>query len=641
MIEVKYQGRHGNMIFQYLLARYISFLTNQTIDAESNYYRYTANRFIKFKQNTASVDKKYEDTIEITDKNVLNIIDKCKQQLDKMNSNFKLNGYFQDSTIYNEHRDFLKSIIIFNNNLPEKKEITKKSVLIHVRLDDFHRNGYDSEIISFNYYDNIIRSNRYTDIYLLYDKSTVDRSKYKDRLIRDKKRDYYDYDRKFLEYFEKKYSAKLVYSRNVGEDFLFFQYFDNIILSGSSFSFWGVVNIERKVNIHMPVHEQINALKYTFPLVEWMGHNVKVYRNIRFINYNEDQIYIDQYYPSCEGFVTNTFDRNKNIKRLYLAHHGPVAGFFSNCSMGLYNVVKYYNHTNEMPDIIDMSLLFSMYKKGAQSLGINNQSLCKILCFDECICKSCHPDLKNTAGNWTGRYTHNCYRTRNYDVNIGPHYFKEYMKPKPNSIKFKKSNFSHWIQFYPYTQELIDTTKDFFKLAFSPSDNILRIVKEIENKYSIDYEKTCVLFLRRGDKGRETAVPEYEDYVKKIKYDLEFGDLSKVQDLRFLIQSDETEFYPEMKKILPNCFELSDYIRTVPAHKKGQPDLGGSGNFEFSQKFLSIMNIMAKSKFIYTNTGNCSLWTYLHRTLYKEDFKTGFNQWIGQGNHWKNPSVWL
>lgn len=640
MIIVRYQGRHGNFIFQYLFARYISHLTEQTISSENNYYTYTANRFIKFTSNSAKNNTNYKKTVQINDKNAEEMISNIKNGSLK-DVNFEVNGYFQDASYYESSKDLIKSIMVLPNY--ENLELRNKDVvLIHLRLDDFHRNGYDSEIISFQYYEKIIQSYKYKQVVILYDDSTIHSSKYKDRLIRDKQRDYYDFDKKYIQHFKNKYDADLVYSKDVGRDFKFFQNFQNIILSGSSFSFWAVMNLCHRCKIHIPVHPQINATQKTYEMIRWMGHDLSVYDKVKFVNYNEDLVFIDQVYPSCEGYVTQSFERNKNIRRLYLSHHSRVAGFFSNCSMALYNVVKYYNYTGTLPDKIDMTLLFELYKKGSTGMSVESTSLCKILHFDKCICKTCYPDIQNMDGDWRGRYTHNCYKTRNYDLDVGPYYFKKFVKPNPHSQfmkSLKKSQFAHWSQFYPYTNELMETTIPFFKETFSPSDNISNIISEIEKKYDIDYENLCVIFMRRGDKGRETTVPEYEDYTTKIKDDLKSGSLPA--NIRFMIQSDETEFFGEMSKQFENCFEVSDYIRTVPAHKKGQPDLGGDRNFLFSQKFLAVMNVMAKAKYIYGNTGNCILWTYLYRSLYKSDYQTGFHQWIGKGHHWKQESKWI
>jgi hypothetical protein len=41
-------------------------------------------------------------------------------------------------------------------------------------------------------------------------------------------------------------------------------------------------------------------------------------------------------------------------------HHN---GFFSCCSVKLYTIIQYINKYSKIPDSVDSSLLFSMYKK--------------------------------------------------------------------------------------------------------------------------------------------------------------------------------------------------------------------------------------------------------------------------------------
>ena len=632
MILIKYEGRHGNFIFQYIFARYLSFLTNQIIKDENLFYKYTGNRLIKFTVNDANNNTDYKESIIVDDKNVLDIINNIDLLKDKNIQIGGRNGYYQNADIYLANQDFIKSILNYND---EELEIKENSVLIHIRLDDFHRNGNDSEIISFSYYDNILKlhgKNRFKNVYVLYDLSTIKTSFYKKRIINKIGIDYSDYENKYLNYFKEKYNAELI-SSNYENDFKFFKYFNNIILSASTFGFWGVCNINRKCNVYVPIHKQAQATSISYKILQWLGHNVETYNKIKFINFNEENINIGEIYPSAEGYVTKTKNNNNTITTtLYLSHHVPVAGFFSNCSMALYGLAKYYKHTKTMPDKVNMSLLFQMYKKGAIMIDNDTNSLCKILFLEDCICKSCNPNIKNLDGSWSGRYTHNCPKSREYDKNIAPYYFSPYKKP--NEYNYNISDFAHWSQFYPYTDTLIENIKPFFKSLFSPSENILSIIEIIKEKYNIDYDNTCVLFLRGGDKQRETTIPTYDDYIKKLNNDIEEHEHYK--NLRYLVQSDETEFIDEMKKIFTNSFSFKEEIRTVPKAKKGQPDLGGGDNLKYSQFFLAILIIMSKCKYVYCNTGNCSLWIRLYR-----ESKEGFNQWIGNGIQWKKNSMWL
>ena len=626
MIIIKYEGRTGNFVFQYIFARYLSFLTNQIIKDEDLYYTYTGSKIVKFTANTANDKTDYKEDILVNDTNVLDIVNNINLLINKNIYIGGRNGYYQNADIYLNNTDFIKSIIKYKENIRHYKneylEMKSNSVVIHIRLDDFHRNGFDSEIISFSYYDNILKSNgknKFEKVYVLYDSSTVESSSYKKRIIPKLNIDYSNYEIKYLNYFKEKYNAELI-SINIDHDFNFFKYFDNIILSASSFGFWGVCDINKKCNIHIPIHKQCNATCKTYKILKWLGHNIKTYDKIKFINFNEKIVDINNIYPSCEGYYTETIHKGST---LYLRHFSIDAGFYSHLSMGLYSIIRYYNITQKMPDKINLCLLLNLYKNECNNdISCETQSICKILFLDDCICKTCNPNIVDTS---SGRYSLHCSKNLNYDLDISEHYFKYYKKPENNLLA--KSNFRHWSQFHPYNDDLINPLKPFVLSVFSPSDNILNIIKNIESKYNIDYDNTCVLFLRGGDKQRETKIPMYEEYTNKVK-----SEHHNEKNLRYLIQSDETEFIEEMKKIFKNSFSFKEEIRTFPKKRKSQPDFGEWNNFVFSQYYLAITIIMSKCKYVYCNTGNCSLWIRLYR-----ENKIGFNQWI----HWENKNMWI
>jgi hypothetical protein len=506
-----------------------------------------------------------------------------------------------------------------------------ETVVIHLRLDDFHRNGIDSEIIDFNYYDDIIKQFNYKHIHIVYNKP--ENSPYKKRMLRDTGSSYSDDETAYLEYFQKKYNAVLVAS-NVAADFNYFQNFKNIILSASSFGFWGVANIQHKCTIHIPIHSRCNATCETSDILKWCGHNVYTYSKVEFLNFNEIQQTIEHIFPSCEGYVTQRSYPNKHIT-LYPVHFCNTSGFLSNCSLALYSYIRYYNLTNSVPDSINMSLLFELYKHDAFTYFNTNKashlmyndtsdgsSLCKLIHMDDCICKNCSPLLEDKR--WSGRYGNLCYKTYMYGLNVGPCYFNKYEVPLVSELK--KCNFKHWSQFHPYSDILIESAKPFALSLFSPSSYILNMVKEIEVKYNIDYDNTCVLFLRGGDKATETKIPTYEDYLTEVQKN------HQAENLRYLIQSDESEFIVQMTDTLKQSFYFKDEIRTISRSRKGQVDkCYEANNFEFTMQFLAITIIMSKCKYVYCNTGNCSLWIRLYRTL-----SSGFYQWI----YWNGKPIW-
>ena len=95
--------------------------------------------------------------------------------------------------------------------------------------------------------------------------------------------------------------------------------------------------------------------------------------------------------------------------------------------------------------------------------------------------------------------------------------------------------------------ELLNLNDDV--IVLSGSINGL-VGKLFNNGKNIDIENICVLFLRGNDKATECNIPEYNEYIIEGKKILE-----KNNNIRFLIQSDETEFIETMKNEFKNLKE--------------------------------------------------------------------------------------
>lgn len=75
-------------------------------------------------------------------------------------------------------------------------------------------------------------------------------------------------------------------------------------------------------------------------------------------------------------------------------------------------------------------------------------------------------------------------------------------------------------------------------------------------KYDIDYNNVCVLFYRGNDKIIETKLCKYDEYLKIATH------IHKINpNIRFLLQSDETEFIEYFSTKLPNSFYFKEEIR--------------------------------------------------------------------------------
>jgi hypothetical protein len=151
--------------------------------------------------------------------------------------------------------------------------------------------------------------------------------------------------------------------------------------------------------------------------------------------------------------------------------------------------------------------------------------------------------------------------------------------------------------------------KLFIAKYFTPSEEVLGLVKGLEMKYQLSYENLCVLFYRGNDKVTETPVSPYSDYIERAKKLL----LAK-PDIIFLVQSDETEFIDTMVGEFPGkTVVFRDEIRHIPKSLTTVDKVFKADNFFYSKYYLAITIIMSKCAYIICGSGNCSFWIALFR----------------------------
>ena len=163
----------------------------------------------------------------------------------------------------------------------------------------------------------------------------------------------------------------------------------------------------------------------------------------------------------------------------------------------------------------------------------------------------------------------------------------------------------------------------FIRRYFSPSQLVKGMIDELVYKYDIDYDNTCVLFYRGNDKVKENHLPSYDKYLTHAKI------IQRLYpDIRFLVQSDETEFLEYMEKAFPvNHVIFYDEIRHMPRNPLTTVDRLFSRDVtaELSKYYLAITYIMSKCRYVVCGTGNCSFWIALFRGGF--DGITQFNYW--------------
>ena len=98
--------------------------------------------------------------------------------------------------------------------------------------------------------------------------------------------------------------------------------------------------------------------------------------------------------------------------------------------------------------------------------------------------------------------------------------------------------------------------------------------------------------------------------------------------VRFLIQSDETEFIEEFGQLYPDHILFKDEIRHIRKCDNTVDKVLPELNYEFSKYFLAIVIIMSKCKHVVCGSGNISMWIAFFRGNV-ENFHQFFNgRWV-------------
>jgi hypothetical protein len=233
-------------------------------------------------------------------------------------------------------------------------------------------------------------------------------------------------------------------------------------------------------------------------------------------------------------------------------------GFFSTCSVRLMALLQYFNKNSQLPSAVDSSEQFTWYKK----------NLLEDITFRYFI----HYDDIPVEIKWVSHILH-------YDR-----------------------------QFDNYKEIDYGQVCPFIKKYFTPTPSIYEEAERIASEYFLDYESTCVLFYRGNDKITEVSLCTYDDMIEKA-HEI----LSENPGIRFLIQSDETEFIHRMLEEFPTSIWFEKEVRHI-SQQMGTVDLLLKDNIEsFSKKFLAITLLMSRCKYVVCGTGNCSLWISYYR----------------------------
>ncbi len=241
------------------------------------------------------------------------------------------------------------------------------------------------------------------------------------------------------------------------------------------------------------------------------------------------------------------------MKILNITHN---AGFFSCFSKRLEGIVWFFNTYKTVPDRIDSSEQFALFKA-------------------------------NSSDDLTSFYF------SNNDQNI------KYVR----GVHFHNDE-----QFLDYADLDFEGLKPFVEKYFSPNAHVREIVSKYEEKYAINPSATCAVFYRGNDKSTETIIAPYEAFIAQARK-IQEQDPSVV----FLVQTDETEFLEAFQIAFPGAV----YFEEIPHMRKNisamHDELPLEKRAEFGADFFAATLVLSKCKYLITHSGNGGLWSVLYR----------------------------
>jgi len=212
------------------------------------------------------------------------------------------------------------------------------------------------------------------------------------------------------------------------------------------------------------------------------------------------------------------------------------------------------------------------------------------------------------------------------DTRQGQDIVGDFFQTTTDDIQFTKNiNYKHSDQYRIYDTLPISSVQPFIKKYFQPNNKIKKIIRQIENDYKltgVEYDQTCTVLHRGTDKAKETKIPSVADIRRQVDKIIDIN-----PNIILLLQSDCAPFLNEMKKAYNDryiCFDK--YIRTVDPsigdrdwasvdlQPVGDSDTTlGERNNASLQRFLAIINILSRSKYVVSETGNCGTWLSFYR----------------------------
>lgn len=235
------------------------------------------------------------------------------------------------------------------------------------------------------------------------------------------------------------------------------------------------------------------------------------------------------------------------------------SGFFSCCSIALYNILVFIKNEGFAPDV-DFSETFLKYMGPEQTNGND--------VYNELFQNNSVIDSKFT-----------------YDGQF-----------KVRSL-------------FPYINEDYTAINKIVSAWFSPNQNVIKEKERLVEKYNlIPDEMLCVCF-RGTDKYKDIEETDYEMFCSRVEQIMSFPNINSI-----LLQTDQEQFVSYFKKRFTSfdVVIIEENPRRVDREQVAF-QLDAKDRMLAAKVFLATMLIMSECKFIINHTGNVARWINLFR----------------------------
>jgi len=197
MVSIKYDGRLGNNLIQYLAAFFFAKKHNLKLNSSSEMW----GNF--FKENNINSGRIGSDFLEINDSNFIDFLEK-KEVEDK---HYYFNGFFQKKEFLQNNENKIKGLLNIGHT-----QINKDLVFLHYRIGDIQN---DRRMLPVEYYEEALSNMNFNGGYISSD----------------------SINHKFCIHLIKKYNL-IPINMNPSQVIDFGKNFNNIVLSEGTFSWW-------------------------------------------------------------------------------------------------------------------------------------------------------------------------------------------------------------------------------------------------------------------------------------------------------------------------------------------------------------------------------------------------------------------